>query len=91
MSYEQALNSSGYKWLLFGGADTAFFPEAVLQALEGFDPKIPYIITDNLWWEGKHGGPMHGNAPCCLPCHAENNRDLLQLTKGERHFTLSIT
>ncbi|BDA41187.1 hypothetical protein COCOBI_01-8420 [Coccomyxa sp. Obi] len=80
----QALNSSGYKWMLFGGADTVFFPEAVLQALEGFDPQIPYIITDNLWWEGKHGRPMHNNAPRCLPCHAEENRDLLRLTKGFR-------
>jgi hypothetical protein len=78
----QALNGSSYKWLLFGGADTVFFPEAVLQMLEDFDPQVPYIITDNLWWGGQHGGPNKG-APRCLPCHSADNRDLLDLTKGD--------
>ncbi|KAK9917000.1 hypothetical protein WJX75_009748 [Coccomyxa subellipsoidea] len=77
----QALNGSSYKWLLFGGADTVFFPEAVLQMLEDFDPQVPYIITDNLWWGGQHGGPNKG-APRCLPCHSADNRDLLDLTTG---------
>jgi hypothetical protein len=78
----QALNGSSYKWLLFGGADTVFFPEAVLQMLEDFDPQVPYIITDNLWWGGQHGGPNE-DAPRCLPCHSADNRDLLDLTKGD--------
>lgn len=78
---EQALNGSGYKWLLFGGADTVFFPDAVLQMLEDFNPQIPYLITDNMWWGNQHGGPFKGT-PRCIPCHFEKNSDLLRLTQG---------
>lgn len=78
----QALNGTGYKWMIFAGADTVFFPEAVLQMLDGFDPQVPYVITDNLWWEGEHGGP-YKSAPRCLPCHTKDHPDLLLLTAGD--------
>jgi hypothetical protein len=77
----QAMNGSSYKWLLLSGADTVFFPEAVWQMLEGFDPTVPYAITDNLWWGDQHGGPSKG-APRCLPCHAADSARLLPFLDG---------
>lgn len=41
----RALGTGGFKWLLYGDDDVAFFWPGLLQALEGLDPEDPYFIT----------------------------------------------
>lgn len=80
-----------YKWLLYGDDDTVFFPEAALQLLAGFDPDLPYAITDNMWFEEslvaqppfRH--PAAG-APRCLPCHFADSPHALRMFTGMQIF-----
>lgn len=34
-----------FKWLLYGDDDTFFFTDAVLKAVDGLDPHMPYFLT----------------------------------------------
>ena len=37
--------------MLYGDDDTLFFVDAVLDLLQPFDPELPYVISDNIWFE----------------------------------------
>lgn len=41
----QAVNGSGYKWILYGDDDTVWFVGGVLDLVKDLDPEIPYIVT----------------------------------------------
>ena len=41
----QAVNGSGYKWMLYGDDDTLWFVGGVLDLLKDLDPEMPYVIT----------------------------------------------
>ena len=41
----QAVNRTGYKWMLYGDDDTMWFVGGVLDVLKDLDPEMPYIIT----------------------------------------------
>ena len=41
----QAVNRTGYKWMLYGDDDTIWFVGGVLDVLKDLDPEMPYIIT----------------------------------------------
>ena len=75
----QALNGSGYEWMLLGEDDTLFFVEPLLQMLEEFDPGLPYIITDNF---GRGGSSSEKLAPRCLPCHSGDDPRAQGLSQG---------
>ncbi len=78
----KAVNSSSYKWMLFGNASTLFFPDAALQLLQDFDAELPYIITDGLLWNNASGASAHDEAPRCLPCHLEGKDEMARLSQG---------
>ncbi|KAL3145530.1 hypothetical protein ABBQ32_003355 [Trebouxia sp. C0010 RCD-2024] len=68
----QAVNGTGYKWILYGDDDTLWFTGGVLNLLKDLDPQMPYVITDNMWWsdvEGAVGSQPNVRAPRCLPCN----------------------
>ena len=77
------MNDTGYKWMFCGNASTTFFPEAALQLLEDFDPRLPYIVTDDLLWKNASGAAMPDEAPRCLPCHFDDAHELLRLSQGK--------
>lgn len=69
---DKTVNSTGYKWILYGDDDTFWFVGGVLDLLKDLDPDMPYIVTDNLWWsdvEGTIGSQPNFRAPRCLPCN----------------------
>eukprot|EP00854_Cymbomonas_tetramitiformis_P016785 gene16785-19939_t len=37
-----------YKWMLYGDDDTYFFMSNILEELQGLDPDMPYLITDDV-------------------------------------------
>lgn len=37
-----------FKWMLYGDDDTFFFVDAVLEAVGGLDPEMPYFLTGKL-------------------------------------------
>lgn len=78
----QAVNRTGYKWMLFGNASTVYFPDAALQLLEDFDADLPYIITDSLIWTNSSGATLPDGALRCLPCHFDNSDEMLRLSQG---------
>ena len=41
----QAVNSTGYRWILYGDDDTFWFVGGVLDLLKDLDPDMPYIVT----------------------------------------------
>ncbi len=38
------------------------------KLVRGLDPDLPWLITDNVWWDGQHPNP---DAARCLPCNFE--------------------
>lgn len=87
----QAMNGTGYKYMLFGNASTVFFPEAALQLLEDFDAELPYIITNGLIWRNASGADMPDKAPRCLPCHFDDSDGVLRLSQGVRQSPLQVS
>lgn len=61
----QAVNRTGYKWMLYGDDDTMWFVGGVLDVLKDLDPEMPYIIT------GKQSACLLGKA--ALPSTSSPN------------------
>ncbi|KAK9847910.1 hypothetical protein WJX84_006722 [Apatococcus fuscideae] len=80
------VGSQNYKWLIFGDDDTVFLIDNVLKLVNEMDHKIPYFMTDHIWFPereavdwGEKDVYVHANrkAPRCLPC---DYRDPLENT-----------
>ena len=56
------VGSQNYKWLIFGDDDTVFLIDNVLKLVNEMDHKVPYFMTDHIWFperEGTHCICMH--------------------------------
>ena len=55
-----------FKWILYGDDDTVFFPQNVLDLVNGLDHNMPYYLTDHLWFpEWKGAAPLAADVACC--------------------------
>lgn len=81
-----ALQDSEYEWMLLGEIGTVFNMDVVVELLEGFDPELPFLITDHLWFKyqgkgtpsvGSHGSPL---APRCVKCSVHGRQPLKNTT-----------
>lgn len=63
-----------FDWLLFGEKGTVFNLDVISDLVKQFDPNVPNLITDHLWFAYtgnaphptvRHGSPM---APRCVHC-----------------------
>lgn len=52
-----------YEWMLYGHDDTFFFLEGVMELLQDFDPRLPYIITGQMLQSYIHCTDQ------CQPCN----------------------
>ena len=49
------VGSQNYKWLIFGDDDTVFLIDNVLKLVNEMDHKIPYFMTDHIWFPEREG------------------------------------
>lgn len=86
-----ALQDTEYEWMLLGEIGTVFNMDVVIELLEGFNPELPFLITDNLWftYHGKgppsvisRGSPL---APRCIKCSVHGRAPLKNMTWKPTH------
>lgn len=49
------VGSQNYKWLIFGDDDTVFLIDNVLKLVNEMDHKVPYFMTDHIWFPEREG------------------------------------
>lgn len=78
----QALERFDYDWLLLGVEGTVFNLDTLAQQIRGFDPTLPVMVTDHLWFSYQGSGPRpierHGSphAPRCIKCPVHGRKKI---------------
>ena len=73
------IGPDNFKWMLFGDDDTVFIIDNVLNLLQHLDPKVPYFMTDHLWYPDTVG--KNAQAVQCA-CKASLNTPILHAMSG---------
>ena len=73
----KTIGTNNFKYVLYGDDDTVFFPENVLDLVNGLDHEMPYFMTDCIWFPEKEGNTTRqlGTAfvrRLCRPCGASD-------------------
>lgn len=76
---EMGLDS--FKWVLYGDDDTVFFVDGALDALDNLDYKMPYLLSDDVWFVEDDGKT---SALSCVNCHLVT----IQLNSCSTHLHL---
>ncbi|KAK9837693.1 hypothetical protein WJX74_003187 [Apatococcus lobatus] len=73
----KSIGTDNFKFVLYGDDDTVFFPDNILDLVNGLDHEMPYFMTDCIWFPEKEDDRdifVHADrkAPRCLPCGYED-------------------
>lgn len=51
----KTIGTDNFKFVLYGDDDTVFFPDNILDLVNGLDHEMPYFMTDCIWFPEKEG------------------------------------